>query len=150
MAVRENVRIKSIIRIIASMNGNVYVAVFPMICNQVRYQQAYQIKTHPRGGFLFGYMMEDSNRGSYTRRKQRTRHFFLVYFVKRNAVSCQAPTSPRTSNHSRRFFIFHMYLKTSLRSRRFFDCSFSGKQCAAHGKRDPVSVPQKGVSSYVT
>lgn len=47
-------------------------------------------KPTPRGGFFFGYMMDDSNRGSYTRRKPRARHFFLVYYLKRNAVSCQA------------------------------------------------------------
>jgi len=34
--------------------------------------------------------MEDSNRGSYMRRKPRARHFFLNFSHKRNAVSCQA------------------------------------------------------------
>ncbi len=105
--------------------------------------QARQIKTHPRGGFLFGYMMEDSNRGSYTRRKPRARYFFLVYFVKRNAVSCQARHVVAGFAKLATVFIFHMYLKTSLRSRRFFDCSFSGKQCARMGSAIRSLYPKR-------
>ncbi len=64
-------------------------------------------KPTPRGGFFFGYMMEDSNRGSYTRRKPRARHFFLVYYLKRNAVSCQARHVVAGFAELATIFLFH-------------------------------------------
>ena len=64
-------------------------------------------KPTPRGGFFFGYMMDDSNRGSYTRRKPRARHFFLVYYLKRNAVSYQARHVVAGFAELATIFLFH-------------------------------------------
>ena len=70
------------------MYWNAYMAIYQFYKSVINRRT--KEKPTPRGGFFFGYMMEDSNRGSYTRRKPRARHVFLVHYLKRNAVSCQA------------------------------------------------------------